>query len=259
LRKAVDAMMSLHEFARPCGAWRCAFLGAATLLAACAAAPPAPPPQDVTQADIARYRFGMYRDCVESGAQNGTPPDIATGFCDCADETLGRQVPEADWRLAVRAFLQQRPEEEHRVLAPYMAQTAACHAQAPGAGRNPAQAAAYLGYWSAADTQADCRESFDFGSDGTLRIESGDERTVNSYTLGKALNPAGRLEVRTTVLKTVVGRNCAGHFADLTGQSRSLFIEPGPLGASIAVCESAAGVDCTGPLRKEAPGGAAPR
>jgi hypothetical protein len=223
---------------------------AATLLAACAA-PAAPPSQELMQADIARYRFGLYRDCVQAGAQSGAPADMAAGFCDCTYETLGRVVPDRDWRLALRDYLLQRQDDERRVLAPYMAQVGACHAR-PGAPlRDVAAGASYVGRWAYKDERAGCGETFEFDAGDQLRIQSGDERTVNTYQFVGPLNAAGRLEVRTTVLQTTVGRNCAGKIEDLSGQSRSYFIEPGPLGESIAMCESAAGPDCTGPLRKE--------
>ncbi len=224
-------------------------------LAGCASSPVAvDSPQSVTQFDIDRYQFGMDRDCRDEGAKRGEAPPTVDAFCNCVYLTLQRNLSQSDWRRAVYFSLNGRERDEYQVLAPVMSTVGACRALPPPPGggslSSESVASSLVGNWQWVRPTDECREVYTFRGDGTARVESGNERTENTYVLADKPEPSGRVKLTLTTTKYLSGRNCEGLVQDVTGRTLSLYVLFGPENRMLAVCKSVADLDCIGPLKR---------
>lgn len=237
--------------------YRASLALAALMLAGCATSPPAvESPESVTDFDIDRYQFGMDRDCRDEGAKRGETASTIDAFCNCVFLTLQRNFTRSDWRRAVYFAMSGRERDEYEVLAPVMSTVGACRALPPPPGgvslSSTPPGASLVGSWEWWRPADKCREVYTFREDGTARIESGNERTENTYVLSDKPEPSGRLKLTLTTTKYLSGRNCDGSVQDVTGKTQSLYVLFGPENRMLAVCKSVADLDCIGPLKKTA-------
>jgi len=237
--------------------FRAALALAPLVLAGCATSPATlDSPEAVTDFDIDRYQFGMDRDCRDEGAKRGEAASTVDAFCNCVFLTLQRNLTRSDWRRAVYFSMTARERDEYQVLAPVMSTVGACRALPPppgGGSLTSAPAGASLvGSWEWWRPIDNCREVYTFRGDGTARVESGNERTENTYVLSDTPEPSGRVKLTLTTTKYLSGRNCDGSLEDVTGRTVNLYVLFGPEKRMLAVCKSIADLDCIGPLRRTA-------
>jgi hypothetical protein len=208
----------------------------------------------LAEVDVDRFRFGLYRDCLEAGAARFEPPSVTGAVCDCVYEQLDRQMDEREWRQAIFLLLSEREEEGRRVLEPFLRGAAACRGLAavetPESGTIAPAADRLVGSWAWTRPIEHCRETYDFRSGGTVRIERGDERTENTYVVAPVPEASGRFQVTVTTTSYAAGVNCKGVIQDATGRKSTLYVLFGPRNEMLAVCKSAEDPDCDGPLRK---------
>lgn len=228
---------------------------ALVVLAGCATTPSAPEsPESVTDFDIDRYQFGMDRDCRDEGARRGEAASTVDAFCNCVFLTLQHNLTRSDWRRAIYFSMSGRERDEYEVLAPVMSTVGACRALPPPPGggslTSAPPGASLVGSWQWWRPADKCREVYTFHEDGTARIESGNERTENTYVLSDKPEPSGRVKLTLTTTKYLSGRNCEGSVQDVTGRTQSLYVLFGPENQMLAVCKSVADLDCIGPLKK---------
>lgn len=225
------------------------------VLAACAASSVAlGSPESVSDFDVDRYQFGMDRDCRDEGTKRGESASTVDAFCNCVYLTLQRNLTRSDWRRAVYLYLNGREREEYQVLAPVMSTVGACRALPPppegGSLALTTNAASLVGSWEWFGPANQCREVYTFRENGTARVESGNERTENTYLLSDKPEPSGRVKLTLTATKYFSGRNCEGLQQDATDRTLTLYVLFGPEKRMLAVCKSAADLDCIGPLKK---------
>jgi hypothetical protein len=230
------------------------FLTGLILLGVCGCTSAPRSPADLSDADVDRYRFGLYRDCVEAGTARIEPPSVTDAICDCVYEELEGQVGEGEWRQATFLFLSGREDEERRLLMPFLRQAAACHrlaaVETPGSGTGPAPADRLVGRWAWTRPIAHCRETYEFRSGGTVRMERGDERTENTYVVVPVPEASGRYQVSIATTWYAAGADCDGVVRDVADRKLTLHVLFGPRSEMLAVCKSAADPDCDGPLRR---------
>jgi hypothetical protein len=110
-----------------------------------------------------------------------------------------------------------------------------------------------VGAWEWTRKSNQCAERFDFRPDGTLQVASGERRTDSTYRLAWAPEPNGRYRLTLVVTRESGGRDCTGVDADRSGRQREMFVLFGQSHQTMIVCESPAGADCLGPLKRVAP------
>jgi hypothetical protein len=211
-------------------------------------------PDAVTQADIDRYQFGLYRDCQEAGAKHGQPQLRIDVFCNCAFETLKQNLSRSDWNRAVYYYLNGRDRDELQVISPIMAKVAMCRAlplpEPEGSAAVSQGPPSLVGRWGWTNPIDNCRETYTFRGNGTVRIESGNERTENTYRLSDTPETTGRIKITLTTTEYIGGMTCAGSSEDTTGKTITRYVLFGPENEMLAVCKSVADLDCVGPLDK---------
>ena len=217
-------------------------------LAGCAASPP-DSPAAVTDLDIQRYQFSLYQDCRDAGARHGEPQSKIEVFCNCASETLKREVGRSDWQIIVFYALNKRDSDEMQSIAPFMKRIVACRALPPAPAGSPS-APSLIGTWEWSRPPDRCREVYTFREDGTVRIESGNERSENTYQLSDKPESSGRYQIMLRTTKYLSGLNCDGSSHDTTGEHSLLYVLFGPSNETLAICQSLEGLDCIGPLKR---------
>jgi len=224
----------------------------ASSLAGCAATIPHAP-SDVSSAEIERYRFGMYQECQAAGDLRGEAVLAARAFCDCVYDTLSRNVSADAWRKLVFLNLNGRAQEERAALAPVLGGVSLCRTTMAPASATPhfEPTAALEGIWAWKRPFDDCHESFEFRGDGTARFERGDERTENTYRVAAAPEAGGRYRVNIAPTWFAFGVTCDGSFRDEGERRAPVYVLFGARLETLAVCDSADGADCVGPLRRE--------
>jgi hypothetical protein len=213
---------------------------------------------DISEIEIARYRFGMDQECRAAGRLHGETAASIEEFCNCAYDTLERNGRPDDWRRLVFLNDNGQGDEERRALAPLLAGVSACRLQraasAAAAEAAASPAAALVGLWAWKRPFDGCKEAFEFRDNGTVRIERNNERTESAYAVASAPETSGRLKVSLTVTRAELGTDCNGMFRGTDERSAPLFILFGYRNKMLAVCESADGEDCAGPLQREEQG-----
>lgn len=231
---------------------------AALLLVSClggCASKAARTPADITEAEVARYRFGLDQECRAAGRLRGETPASIVQFCDCVYETLQHNARGEEWRRLVHLNDNGQADEERRALAPLTVGVAACRdkplAQTAASAASASPGAALVGLWAWKRPFDGCREAFEFRDNGTVRIERGHERTENTYVVAAAPEASGRYKVSLAATLLASGLTCDGTFRDEEERNAPLFILFGYRNEALAVCDSAEGADCTGPLQRQ--------
>jgi hypothetical protein len=107
-----------------------------------------------------------------------------------------------------------------------------------------------VGTWEWTRKKNSCSEQYVFREDGTLLIRRGDERTENTYLMSWTPEPNGRYKLAMTTVKDDGGRDCADSTEDSTGRRSIVYILLGQSRETMILCDSPAGADCIGPLKR---------
>jgi hypothetical protein len=209
---------------------------AAAPLAACAA------PLDA--AGIEKYRFAVDLGCREAAGRGGNGAREADAYCRCVAGGLRRSVPERRWREAAELGREGSLARSLAVLAPHMAALDHCRSARP----SPAPARSLVGAWEWRVEEDRCTEVYTFRPDGTAQVVSGEEKTDNTYTLGKSAEPSGRFRFSMTTTRDNRGRDCTGSGEDGTGKTTEHYLHFNPAGDAFLLCAEPTGTRCFGPL-----------
>lgn len=113
-----------------------------------------------------------------------------------------------------------------------------------------AQQPSLAGSWEWTRKSNGCAEQYVFRDDRTVSIKSGDERLERTYLMAWASQPNGRYKVTMTTVSDSGGRGCAETVEGNTARSGIVYILFGGSGETMLVCNSEAGADCIGPLKR---------
>jgi hypothetical protein len=110
-----------------------------------------------------------------------------------------------------------------------------------------------VGTWEWARKKNGCVERHVYRSDGTLAITAGEKRTENTYLMSWAPEPNGRYRLTVVTVKDHGGRDCLDSTEDRTGRRTVVYVLFSQSRESMIQCESPAGADCTGLMKRTAP------
>jgi hypothetical protein len=107
-----------------------------------------------------------------------------------------------------------------------------------------------VGKWQWTIKAGACSEIYDFRGDGTLYVQSGEERTDNTYTVAKSPDARGFYTLTSKVTRDYGGTDCAGSGTDSTGEEYTHFVLFEPSMTMFISCNKPALEKCFGPLRR---------
>jgi len=107
-----------------------------------------------------------------------------------------------------------------------------------------------LGKWTWTRAENACTEVYDYRPDGTLQVESGAEKTDNSYALSSSPDENGFFKVDLKIVKDYGGKDCADSEEDSSGQEQTVYIVFHSSKALHAVCRDPSLDACYGPLHR---------
>ncbi len=113
-----------------------------------------------------------------------------------------------------------------------------------------AQQPSIVGTWEWTRKSNGCSEQYIYRDDGTASIRRADKHTENTYLVSWAPEPNGRYQLTMTTVKDDGGQDCAGSTEDGTGRRRTVYVLFSPSRETMIQCDSPAGADCIGPLRR---------
>jgi hypothetical protein len=116
--------------------------------------------------------------------------------------------------------------------------------------REPGAAHPIVGKWTWTRTQNKCTEEYDFHLDGTLRVQSGAERTDNTYQIATKPDSRGFYRITMKVVKDYGGRDCGDTDDDSTGDEYTNFFQFDPSISMYIACQQPSLDACFGPLRR---------
>jgi hypothetical protein len=102
--------------------------------------------------------------------------------------------------------------------------------------------------WTRADNA--CTELYEYRPDGTLLVESGAEKTDNTYSIASLPDQNGFFRMDLKIVKDYGGKDCADSEEDSTGQEQTVYILFHSSRALHAVCREPSLEVCYGPLRR---------
>ena len=108
-----------------------------------------------------------------------------------------------------------------------------------------------IGTWKWTRKFNNCTETYVYGSDGSLSVTSGAERSDNTFTVSRAPVARGFFEVRMRVTKDHRGTDCAQVDEDDTGKEVISFILFEPTQGMFISCSEPRLQACFGPLVRQ--------
>ena len=115
-----------------------------------------------------------------------------------------------------------------------------------------AQQPSIVGTWEWTRKKNGCLEQHVYSDDGTLLIRSGEKRTENTYLMSWAPEPNGRYKLTVATVKDHGGRDCRDATEDSAGSRKVVYVLFSQSHESMIQCESPAGADCTGLMKRTA-------
>jgi hypothetical protein len=213
-------------------------------------------PNGISDQDIERYKFGMDRGCRDAGVKKGAPQPETDSFCDCMRDTLNSKVPKSAWQQAMYHALKRQGREEMQALSHYTPDIEQCRVRdalkEAAFSKSAGAKQSVLGSWEWTRKANLCGEVYTFAEDGTVSVISGDEKTENIYEFSEQPERSGRYKLKMTVTKDFGGRDCSDSTDDSTGMKSEVFILFSPDSSMLAMCTSASGPECFGPLKRRA-------
>lgn len=107
-----------------------------------------------------------------------------------------------------------------------------------------------VGKWQWTNKANSCVEVYDFRSNGALFVQSGKERTDNSYSIAKEPDRGGFYALSSKVTRDYGGRDCADSESDSTGEEYTHFVLFEPSMTMFISCNKPNLERCFGPLRR---------
>jgi hypothetical protein len=129
------------------------------------------------------------------------------------------------------------------ILAMAAAMAVAAHAEENDANR-------IVGKWTWTRAENACTEVYDYGPDGTLRVQSGAERTDNTYSMAASPDENGFFRTVLKIVKDHGGKDCADAEEDNSGQEQTVYILFHSTRDLHAVCRDPNLDACYGPLHR---------
>lgn len=108
------------------------------------------------------------------------------------------------------------------------------------------------GTWEWTRKKDGCSEQYVYRQDGTLSVRRGGKLTEHTYRMSWAPEPNGRYRVTVATVKDNGGGDCDGSAADTTGRQSIVYVLFGQSRETMIQCESPAGADCTGLMKRTA-------
>jgi len=109
-----------------------------------------------------------------------------------------------------------------------------------------------VGTWEWTRKANQCAEQYVFREDGTVSIRSGDALSQHTYRMAWAAEPNGRYKMTLTTVKKESAHGCVEASEADPSLQRVYYILFGGSRRTMIVCDSPAGADCIGPLKKTA-------
>jgi hypothetical protein len=134
-----------------------------------------------------------------------------------------------------------------------LARTTLVSAAIAAASASFAQQPSIVGTWQWTRKSNNCSEQHVYRDDGTGSVQSGARQSDRTYRMSWAPEPNGRYKLTTTIVKDGAGPDCAGATEDRVGKARVVYVLFGQSGETMLQCDSPAGPDCIGPLKRVAP------
>ena len=105
-----------------------------------------------------------------------------------------------------------------------------------------------VGKWTWTRVENNCTEIYDYRPDGSLYVESGAERSDNTYAIASAPDQNGFFAMVLKIVKDYGGKDCADSDEDNTGQESTVYIVFHSSRPIHAVCRNPNLDSCYGPL-----------
>ena len=107
-----------------------------------------------------------------------------------------------------------------------------------------------VGRWTWTRAENACTEVYDYRTDGTLYVESGAEKTDNTYSIASSSDQNGFFKMVLKIVKDYGGKDCAHSDEDSTGQENRVYILFHASRSIHAVCREPNLDACYGPLHR---------
>ncbi len=107
-----------------------------------------------------------------------------------------------------------------------------------------------VGKWTWTRTENACTEVYDYRPDGTLYVQSGAEKTDNTYSMASSPEQNGFFRMVLKIEKDHGGKDCADSDEDSTGQESTVYVLFHSSKAIHAVCRDPSLEACYGPLHR---------
>ena len=109
---------------------------------------------------------------------------------------------------------------------------------------------AIVGKWTWTRAQTGCTEIYDYRPDGTLQVQSGAEKTDNTYSISSGPDRNGFFKMILKVVRDYGGTDCAELDEDSTGQENTVYVLFHSSRPIHAVCRDSNLEACYGPLHR---------
>ena len=116
--------------------------------------------------------------------------------------------------------------------------------------REPGTSHPIVGKWKWTRAENKCTEEYDFRLDGTLHVQSGAERTDNTYQIVTAPDSRGFYRITMKVVKDYGGKDCGDSEDDSTGDESTNFLLFEPSMSMYIACQKPSLEACLGALRR---------
>lgn len=107
-----------------------------------------------------------------------------------------------------------------------------------------------VGLWRWTDT-TDCTESYEYRSDGSGQVVSGNETTDMDYVISRVPVADDFFELSVTIRRNSGGRDCLGQNADDSGETYRVYLRFDLGEDSHLVCYRPDVTQCFGPLHRQ--------
>ncbi len=107
-----------------------------------------------------------------------------------------------------------------------------------------------VGKWTWTRAENACTEVYDYRPDGSLYVQSGAEKTDNTYSIAPSPDENGFFKMVLKITKDYGGKDCADSEEDNTGQESTVYVLFHSSRSIHAVCRDPNLEACYGPLRR---------
>ena len=119
-----------------------------------------------------------------------------------------------------------------------------------GADRAAGESHPLIGKWTWTRAENKCTEVYDFRTDGTVFVSSGNERSDNTFVISREPETRGFYTIKMKVVKDYGGKDCGDSEKDDTGQEDTGYILFEPSQSMYISCQEPSITACFGPLRR---------